>query len=85
MRRSANRYMAHPPELSVLIPTLHYPHIDEVVVQLLRQTAAQDRYEIIISDSHTGEWRESVLRAAVLSDGARLVYVQRERGSCRRV
>src|SRR5262245_59865907 len=63
------------PDLSVVVPALHYRQIDRVTASLLAQEAPGCEYEVIVSDN-AGAWEDGVRRAQEQVPGVSVVYVK---------
>ena len=66
------------PELSVLIPTLDYAHVDRVLRSLLQQDQPGSSYEVIVSDWRDGTWRAPVAREAERNRAVAVSYLRQD-------
>lgn len=73
-----NDEMPDRPELSVLIATLDYPDIHQVVASLLQQDLPASSYEVIVADSREGAWKDIVAREAVRNPAVAVTYLQQD-------
>ena len=62
------------PELSVVVPTVHYENVSRVVRALLLQTASPRTYEVVVSDSREGRWEEAIRDLVRPDSGTPLSY-----------
>jgi glycosyltransferase involved in cell wall biosynthesis len=66
------------PELSIIVPTLEYPFIDQSVAALLSQTAPAGCFEVVLTDSRAGRWEYAVRKEAERNRDISVIYVRSE-------
>jgi GT2 family glycosyltransferase len=66
------------PELSIVVPTLEYPLVDQSVAALLSQTAPAGSYEVVVADSRSGRWEAAVRKEAQRNREIPVIYVRSE-------